>query len=99
VLAVERRGTWDVGMEQGPAPWLPAAKSREKKEKNGAGRGAELEEGTDMGSSLETRATREHLCAHHGWGKELREALPRRRQPVPALRELGAMAGLGGQGR
>jgi hypothetical protein len=88
VLAVERRGTGDVGMEQGPAPWLPAAKSREKKEKeNGAGRGADLEEGADMGSSLETRATREHLCAHHGWGKELREALPGRRQPVPALRE------------
>jgi hypothetical protein len=36
-------------MEQGPAPWLPAAESREKREKkNGAGRGAELEEGADM---------------------------------------------------
>jgi hypothetical protein len=49
---------------------------------------AELEEGADMGSSLETRAGQGTSArSHHGWGKELREALLGRRQPVPALRE------------
>jgi hypothetical protein len=75
---------WSRGQRRGCQQ--PRAERKRKKE-NGAGRGADLEEGTDMGSSRETRATREHLCAHHGWGKELREALPGRRQPVPALRE------------
>jgi hypothetical protein len=76
VLAVERRGTGGVSMEQGPAPWLPAAESREKRgKKNGAGRGAELEEGADMDSSLDTRVG-QGTSARPPWlGKEFREAL------------------------
>jgi hypothetical protein len=78
------------GRRHGAGASAMATSGREQREKgkNGAGRGTELEEGADMGSSLETRACQGTSARpHHGWGKELKEALPGRRQPIPTLRE------------